>query len=171
MPRRHRHGKRRRVSVDWLAEWLITGIEPDDGTPGFNPFTMIDPKAYARETWPALRASILAAFVKKNPGRRPWAWWVVDAPEPRQRMGGVGTPVSEGFMSFGLPTYWTLDRDSWRSGAGERVVPVDPKDPPTFEGQGAYLRRLNLLLPRETPRGETLMPEPADIEGLDDEDE
>lgn len=94
---------------------------------------------------------------------------MVDAPELHRRLGGTGTPVSEFYIAFGLPTYWTLDCDSWRS--GERIVPVDPKDPPIFEGQGAYQRRLNLLLPKEKPRAETLLPERADIEGLDDDDE
>ena len=129
---------------------------------------MIDPKAYARETWPALRATVLPAFVKRNPGRRPWAWWVVDAVEPRRRLAGIGTPVSDYFMSFGLPTYWTLDPDMIR--AGVRIVPVDIKEPPVFEGQGEYLRRLGLLLPKETLPRETLLPEIADIEGLDSDE-
>lgn len=163
MPRRQRHGKRRRAGVDWHVNWLITGDEPPIGTPGFNHFCLVDPPQYARESWPSYRATILPAFVKANPGRRPWAWWTVDAPELRRRVGGTGSPVSEFYIVFGLPTYWTMDRDSWRSGSGERAVPVDPKDPPMFEGQGAYLRRLNLLFPRETPPRETLLPEPADL--------
>jgi len=31
-------------------------------------------------------------------------------------------------------------------------VPVDPNDPPTFESQAAYLKRLGLLLPGEEKR-------------------
>jgi hypothetical protein len=37
--------------------------------------------AEMREAWSALRGAILGAW--NYPGRRPWAWWLFDSPEPR----------------------------------------------------------------------------------------
>ena len=56
-------------------------------------------------------------------------WWIKDQPGTR-------------------PRCW------WRFSAPEprREVPVDPDDPPSFESQAAYLKRLGLLLPREEKR-------------------
>jgi hypothetical protein len=56
-------------------------------------------------------------------------WWVKDQPGTR-------------------PRCW------WRYSAPEprRAMPTGPNDPPTFELQAAYLKRLGLLLPGEEKR-------------------
>ena len=37
--------------------------------------------------WEALRGRLLAEWIAENPGARPYAWWAVDAPERRPRIG------------------------------------------------------------------------------------
>lgn len=38
------------------------------------------------EAWELLGDCIMPQFVEANPGRRPWAWWRFDAPEPRRQL-------------------------------------------------------------------------------------
>ena len=62
-------------------------------------------------------------------------------PEPRLRLGGIGTPQHEALnvvpvFSFGISA----------------MVDVDENDPPTFEAQATYLERHGLLLPGERKR-------------------
>jgi len=37
-----------------------------------------------RKAWDNLRDELLPAFIAQNPGRRPFAFWKFDAPEPRR---------------------------------------------------------------------------------------
>jgi hypothetical protein len=39
---------------------------------------------YAEDLWHDLKPVIMRDFIKAHPGRRPWAWWQWDAPEPRR---------------------------------------------------------------------------------------
>lgn len=80
-----------------------------------------------RELWEKHRDDFLPAFIAKNPGRRPLAWWQWDCPrlpdqgsrfwyegtlpEPRRRVGGTGTPSYEVLayvphFTRGIPTSW-----------------------------------------------------------------
>jgi hypothetical protein len=149
-----------------------------------------------------------------HPGARPRCWWDYSAPrqpsgswpgwwldgklpEPRLRLGGVGTPVHEvlayvpGF-EYGLPVLWV---ERWmaeyyngraRDVHGKPIgtshkpgdfkgVPIDPDDPPVFESQAAYLERHGLLLPGERRRlrkvdlePERVLPEPVDDDERED---
>lgn len=73
-----------------------------------------------------------------------------DAPEPRRRLGGTGTPCHECLAyvvhyAYGVPTSWIkrgVDTDLG-------VPAIDPANPPIYESEGAYLERLSLLLPGE----------------------
>lgn len=110
--------------------------------------------------WREHAGRILAEHVKEAPGTRPARWWTYDAPEPRKRLGGIGTMLSEctaqlPVLEFGIELYW---RD------------VDPNDPPGFESEAAYLARLGLLLPGERDR---LGPDAFEVEivEIDNEDE
>jgi hypothetical protein len=92
--------------------------------------------------------------------------------EPRKRLGGTGTPASDVLayvptFSCGLPVIWI---EPWMvryfSGLavdirGEHIggelrefkgVAIDPNDPPTFEAQATYLKRLGLFLAGEEKR-------------------
>lgn len=113
-----------------------------DGTPG------------PRELWQEYRDDFLPAFIAKNPGRRPIAWWHWDAPrqpdqgsgfwyegtlqEPRRRISGKGE-LHQGYVPFsqyGIPQHWDYKT-------------LDPDDPLVFESQVAYLLRKDLLSPQE----------------------
>jgi hypothetical protein len=95
-------------------------------------------------------------------------------PEPRLRVGGIGTPAFEVLAvvptySLGIPNVWISQRQvNYYSGIavdihgnpiGDRYpnnafkgVAVDRSDPPTFESQATYLKRLGLLLAGEGRR-------------------
>ena len=165
----------------------------------------------ARALWEEHRAELMARWLVDNPGRRPRCWWDYEAPrqsfgtwpgwwldgklpEPRLRLGGVGTPVHEVLahvptFDYGLPTRWVecwmmmvyyngraKDVRGTPIGANHKPgdfagVPIDPDDPPVFESQAAYLERHGLLLPGERRRlrkadfePEAVLPEPLDEE-------
>lgn len=108
--------------------------------------------------WKENGAAILAEHILRSPGSRPIRWWQFEAPEPRRRLGGRGTPLHEVsayalMLHFGLPVFWR----TWGDGFG-RGTPVDPYDPPLFEGEGLYLTRLGLLQPGEKPSRKALKP-------------
>jgi hypothetical protein len=105
-------------------------------------------------------------------GTFPGYYYDGQLPAPRKRLGGTGTPAADVLayvptFSYGLPTIWI---EPWMvryySGLavdirGEHIggelrefkgVAIDPDDPPTFESQATYLRRLGLFLPGERKR-------------------
>jgi hypothetical protein len=136
-----------------------------------------------REAWEVHREFIVAQWIKERPGSRPLFWWRYSAPEPRRRLGGVGTPKHEAFnyapdYSFGIPAGWV---NQWEvelySGRvmgidGKPIiepgrfngVPPDPDDPPTYESEASYLRRHGLLLPGEAARLTPEDFEPVELE-------
>jgi hypothetical protein len=111
--------------------------------------------------WNQYREVILAEHVKQNPGTRPALFWKYDCPrlpmgtfpgcfydgklpEPRKRLGGVGTPdylvkCTKPSFSYGIADIW----------AG-----IDEDDPPIFESQAAYLKRHGLLMAGEERRSD-----------------
>lgn len=113
------------------------------------------------ELWTAHRARVVREHVASEPGTRPVVWWTMDAPsEPRRRLGGVGTPSHEVLAvyaehRFGVPVHWIWPdlAECYRLIGRPLAVPaVDVNDPPRFESEAAYLRRLGLLLPGELRR-------------------
>ena len=126
--------------------------------------------------WAENRDELMHAWLVVNPGRRPACWWRYDAPRqpvgtfpgrfydgllplPRERLGGVGMPRHD-FLALmprwhlGIPVEWISERDldTWPSLVGQGAVPLDPNNPPVFEAQAVYLKRLGLLLPGEARR-------------------
>lgn len=137
-----------------LAEWLRDN-------PGTRPRCWWD--------WDAPREPI---------GTHPGEWIDGKLSLSRKRLGGVGTPAHEVLAtglaySFGIPCAWVQqwavelyngrplgvegkpltrrDGSFYREGDFGGVVP-DPRNPPLYESQATYLRRLNLLLPGELRR-------------------
>jgi hypothetical protein len=143
------------------------------------------------DLWLLHGEAIVAEWVKRHPGTRPSCWWRWTAPrqpvgthpgwyydgelpEPRRRLGGVGTPKHEVLayspeFAYGVPTWWVTQSEAdlyngrgpcpltRRDGTEHREgdftgLPPDPLDPPTFESEAAYLRRHGLLLPGEARR-------------------
>ena len=77
-------------------------------------------------------------------------------PEPRQRIGGIGTPsyevlnVAPSFFK-GVSNSFIDENDIKHADSFKRknVFPIDANDPPTFESEAAYLQRHDLLTPQE----------------------
>jgi hypothetical protein len=119
------------------------------------------------EKWAEYGAEVLAEWMREHPGTRPFAWWRFQAPEPRRRVGGIGTPAHEVLayapdFRFGIPADWAQPwavayyngraRDIHGRPIGTefheghfRGQAIDPDDPPRFESEAAYLDRLGLL--------------------------
>jgi hypothetical protein len=113
-----------------------------------------------RELWRDHGEEVVEEHVAEHPGTRPDKWWRYDAPEPRHRLGGTGTPCHERLahvlrLSRGVPVDWiTPDaiEPYERMGSPDlKVPPIDPGDPPLFESEATYLDRLNLFLPGAAP--------------------
>ena len=153
--------KRSRAIRETVGEGVIaflrTGIAPPGDAETYL-WKIEDEKVKA--AWKTVGADLLAEHVKKFPGSRPWAWWEFDAPERRLRVGGTGTPRHEAFPTknpryrFGVPQDWIVEREVNFYLRRGRIIgkAFDENDPPTFESEPAYLRRLGLLLPGEEKR-------------------
>lgn len=85
----------------------------------------------AAALWLANEPALLAEFTGASPGLRPSIWWRTRAPEPRRRLGGLGSPIGRD-LDCGVPAHW--------------------RGVATFESQATYLRRHGLLLPGEARR-------------------
>jgi len=67
----HQHLFQLRVGHDYFGDAFGNGDSFDE--------------AFAREAWEQYRDQILAEWITKRPGTRPWAWWEFDAPEEPRR--------------------------------------------------------------------------------------
>jgi hypothetical protein len=194
MPVKRRLDKRRAETRPELYQALID----DRPTEGVAAFLVTENEI--REAWERHREFIIAAWARKHPGTRPSYWWELDAPrqpvgtfpgwyydgqlpEPRRRLGGVGTPKHEALAyvphySYGIPTNWINQwevklyggrvrgkngKPFFKKGDFKGVAP-DGADPPVFESQASYLKRHNLLLPGEAARLTLEDFEPVELE-------
>ncbi len=167
-----------------------------------------DPTLYA--IWLEVRGEVLDQWAKDKPGTRPNLWWRWDAPrlkagqlagrlideddarypEPRLRVGGVGTPNYEVLnyvpaFYLGMPVSWVCARDAeYYNGRSRDIhgspigtdykegdflgLPLNPDDPPTYESEAAYLLRHDLLLQGERGRltSNDFKPNEIDARGL-----
>ena len=203
MPRKRRNPKTRRAEISAEMIDYLSDRETDKDWKFF-----IDDAEFLA-AWNELRDEILAEWIVESPGTRPSAWWKYDAPrqpvgtfpgwyydgklpQPRLRLGGVGTEGHEVLnivphYAFGIPTKF-VDRweQSYYNGRSRDIhgkpigteyeeghfagVAPDPNDPPTFESEAAYLRRLDLLLPGELERLTEADFEPELVEPEDDDE-
>ena len=185
MPRKRRNPKVRRAEIhpDMLA--ILSDCAPD------NPFAQFAAEPELLAAWTEARDEILEEWTADTPGTRPSFWWKFDAPrlpvgtfegcshdgklpEPRLRLGGIGTPSHERldytpYYSFGIPSSWITRGDVKSYGAKTTGPAIDPEDPPRYESQSSYLNRLNLLLPGEKRRLRKADFEPELIEADSDE--
>ena len=90
----------------------------------------------SRAAWELHRDTLLPEFIKANPGRRPFAWWIFDHKQERPIREGHGF-AEQFFAEQRAETFGYLHTDIWR---GPQFVQ---------EPQVAYLRRHNLLSPEE----------------------
>ena len=167
MRRPHRRPRNRRAPLD---PEIVAYLKDDEGAT----FPYFSGDDEIRAVWNELRDSILADWIDGYPGTRPIHWWKFEAPEPRCRVGGTGTPCHEvlahaPYYPFGVPVYWVSQWDAdYYNGRRRDVngnligtkykegdfagVPIDPDDPPLYESEATYLRRLGLALPGELER-------------------
>jgi hypothetical protein len=116
-------------------KWLLTGERTF--------WLFFDNKEDPEVVWERHAEVVTAYYARKFPGLRPCLWWRFNSPEPRRRLGGTGKLLQETCPAiqlrheFGLPADW---------GA------LSETDPPAFEAEATYLRRLDLLLPGELER-------------------
>lgn len=116
------------------------------------PSTVNESRAYMMEhdvaeaAWRDRGSELMAAWIRRAPGSRPWAWWKwglptrtpATPPARRNKLSGSGSPAEDwGEDAFGLPV-------AWRG--------FDAEDPPRYESEVAYLRRLELMAPSEDRR-------------------
>jgi hypothetical protein len=121
-----------------------------------------EPEDIEPDEWERARKAVLAEWTEKHPGTRPTTWWEYDAPEDRQRVGGVGMPYWEACPGSpetyfrGMPNRWWekssaafLKCTNFRHKPIPDAIAYDEARPPLFEAEGVYLERLGLLLPGE----------------------
>ena len=171
--RRRPKNRRRRALTECESAVLTDGDHIDR-------FFMTDDEI--ADLWADHGAEITAQWAAENPGTRPSLWWRYDAPrwspparhadyyaadtlpEPRQRLGGTGTPAHEVLAysprwPYGVPLDWVHPSDPKHYGPEFKGVPIDPNDPPTYESQASYLQRHGLLLPGEALPDDAFEPE------------
>jgi len=128
--------------------WLISGQQTS-----WSILHLPDAKS-RKEFWAIHRDMVVAWWIFRHPGTRPSMWWRMDAPGPRRRVGGTGTPLHECSNSvasyqFGVPSAWRVRGRNDYLNVG---VPISPEHPPMYESEAAYLRRHNLFLAGERSR-------------------
>jgi len=115
-----------------------------------------------RELWAQFGGDVLREWAETRPGERPSLWWEYSAPErQRQRIGGTGTPAHECLgvglrLHCGVPVdwlqAWQVEYREANGGPPFSRPAFDPRDPPTFESQAAYLDHHALLTVAERRR-------------------
>lgn len=178
MPVKRRLAKGRRARLSVVEHAVLHDLQPPsgEGINKFDAFVLRSP-GFTRleDLWREHGVAITAAWARTHPGTRPSCWWRWTAPrqpvgtwpgayydgklpQPRRRLGGIGTPAHEvlGYwpdLAFGIWARWITEQDvRIFDGMGGRPfmgVPIDPRDPPSFEAQAAYVERHGLLLPGE----------------------
>jgi hypothetical protein len=123
--------------------WLNDQYD-DSGDGGERFFELLEAEQNAAALWSIWGADIVNNWISAHPGTRPSLWWRFNAPEPRGRLGGTGTQREDCLALIEHYRFGVFDL--WRSAT------IDPRDPPAFESEAAYLERLGLLLPAERKR-------------------
>lgn len=184
MPTKRQRATRNLARVCDPDHWrMMLDMEPQ------NPFTEL--RGVPREVWDAHKDAVLAEWARSNPGTRPTCWWKYDAPQElvegckgteyfayaaqRQRLGGRGEPawlhinITPCFEQ-GVPAAW-ISREAAFRNKGRRFIDasVDPTDPPTFEGEAEYLRRLQFFLDGERQRTARELFEPVQVSADSDD--
>lgn len=181
------------LSLSWRI-FFETGVVETKGEDGLDIFLASCHRKMLAASWEIYRSEIMKDWISNHPGTKPFAWWECDAPrwqdpfegvyfhgtlpEPRLRIGGVGTPHYEVLayvpdFDKGIPTGWvsksqeeyyngrSVDirgnktNQKWPPGSGYyqegdfEGKAIDPSDPPIFESEASYLERHGLLSPQE----------------------
>lgn len=101
--------------------------------------------------WVLYRDQILADWVTKHPGTRPWAWWQFDATARREPVDGSQHPFDRSerkrYAAKWQRLYPKRDLRLFELLYGMPAISLGERC--TFETEAQYLTRLNLLLPGE----------------------
>jgi hypothetical protein len=152
MPVKRRTDKRRPELAEDAEKWLRG--EPSGA------FVYLMTPGECVALWDEYGDQVVAERVVDWPGTRPERWWQYSAPEPRRRVGGVGTPAHERLADVehyhvGVPWTWITCSTlaTYRLIGRDLGVPaISPAAPPLYESEATYLERLDLLLPGERRR-------------------
>ena len=104
--------------------------------------------------WNILRAELLPRWIAEHPGHRPYAWWVFDAPERRQRTDNVVHPFDDRVRRQHVEDA-ALRHPEFRQTAYKLFygkpgcLCVRDDFDAEYESETAYLHRLNLLTDAE----------------------
>jgi hypothetical protein len=169
-PRRNR-SEQEIDDVSWRFLCDATTIEDETAdestwtmlTLRFNETTVAEPPTgkQTAQLWEEFGPDIVTWWAKEKPGTRPRCWWNFSAPEPRRRVGGTGVTTREAIggevhiSSYGLPDSegWMMPKDKrWLPQSESGLPAFDTADPPSYESQASYLKRLALLEPGEEKR-------------------
>lgn len=162
--RRRRLHPPRTTLTPALESFLKTGDYGGDGpVPGwFEVFELAGGVMHgnyneARARWAEHGAQILADWIRDHPGTRPFAWWIVEAPEPRRVLDGA-----QHFLPPGA-AWW---EPAWRGACGIPAMQQIGHFMVMIEPEAAYLVRLRLLAPGERRRltAEDFEPEEITVE-------
>jgi hypothetical protein len=115
--------------------WPMPGSEDDESQTEILCWKYFKSDDEKNQIIASCRDVILAEWIRQRPGTRPDFWWRKEAPEKtRRRIGGVvgSAYVAEEDFHHGIPS-----------------ICVDPKNPPKYESEAAFLKRHSLLTPAE----------------------
>ena len=109
MPVKRRIGKRRTGEYGKEHERFLI-----KGWAFFPPPPFGDPIEFdlVREAWDEIGPVLLVDWVGTSPGSRPWAWWRLDAPEPRR-----ADENQAAYLDRHPDLWWTGERERWRTDA------------------------------------------------------
>ena len=129
------------VLAEVFARYLVAGEFPPVGDPQAGDFFAMGApwSPEWRQLWAEHGARIVAEFARDHPGRRPWAWWQLDAPEGRRQVGGK--PIERGAL------HDQVDAEGLPLALAYFAHPAV-----SFESQAALLKRLGVLLEGEAAR-------------------
>jgi len=132
---------------EWYYHYIATGDMHKYGMQ----WEIFDPG----KDWPGnTEENAMERYISENPGKRPWPFWVEDDREKRRLLSGKLDPNASVYeYSLGIPSVQiTTGEDgfleSWNK-IDPRKTFYDPDDPPVYETQLAYLKRLKLLTSAE----------------------
>jgi hypothetical protein len=138
---------------DWQLQILKDGLYPEGDNDGFGWFFFYEEviEDHKLSLYNAIKKDFLADWISSNPCTRPWAWYEYDAPrwsdpwvdcfyhgtfaEPREHISG-GKRCEYNYV----PSFYKATFRYWH---------FAENDPPLFESEAAYLKRLNLLTDAE----------------------
>jgi len=147
MPRKPRKPRVvKQIISSALRSYLETG-EYEKDTEGASDVFLIELSPKLKLAWDSCRDQLMGEWIQRNPCSRPWAFWKFDS-EPRQRLGGTGTPSYEVLaysrrFERGLPADWISKREE--DIYNLRGVAIDPENPPCYESEATFLDRHGLL--------------------------